>query len=501
MKRANRVLAPRWAAALLLAIGCAGAQAQVGVWNMKAPMPTPRYALSATSLDGIVYAVGGTPGGCNDLATLEAYDPATDTWTAKAPMPTARSHLATAAVGGKLYAIGGTNFCGVDYAVVEAYDPATNTWSPRAPMPGPRRAFRAMVEGGKIYVMGGGHGNTGFASGYVYDPALDAWSAIAPAPRIRGVYAGAQLGGKLYVMGGIVDPASDAIDVYNVASDTWSVHAQTFARSYADAENLDGAIYVVGGYEGPSRLQRFDGTAFTELAPIPAPKAEHATAAADGVLFAMGGAVLGVPQSALFAYRPEPGNADPVADAGDDIAAGTGAQCHAQVQLDGSASHDPDGDALSYAWSGAWGEAGGVNPVITLSPGTHVATLTVDDGRGGSDADAVSIQVVDDSPPLVAAAGASPSRLWPPNGRLVEVSVTASASDACGAAECRIVAIASSDPRPRSEPDALVTGELTALLRAERHGNEARRYDITVRCTDAAGNSSDATTTVTVEMP
>lgn len=72
MKRTRGNGLARRATMLLVAACCVGAQAQVGVWNVKAPMPTARFALSAAGVDGIVYAVGGTPGGCSDLATLEA---------------------------------------------------------------------------------------------------------------------------------------------------------------------------------------------------------------------------------------------------------------------------------------------------------------------------------------------------------------------------------------------------------------------------------------------
>lgn len=51
------------------------------------------------------------------------------------------------------------------------------------------------------------------------------------------------------------------------------------------------------------------------------------------------------------------------------------------VRLDGQASSDPDGDALSYAWT-VDGEAVGQSETVDvdLDPGVHRATLTVDDG-------------------------------------------------------------------------------------------------------------------------
>ncbi len=71
------------------------------------------------------------------FAVNEAYDPATNTWTTKAPMPTPRGALSAAAVNGIIYAIGGYK-PNQELTVNEAYDPATNTWTTKAPMPTPR---------------------------------------------------------------------------------------------------------------------------------------------------------------------------------------------------------------------------------------------------------------------------------------------------------------------------------------------------------------------------
>ena len=86
------------------------------------------------------------------------------------------------------------------------------------------------------------------------------------------------------------------------------------------------------------------------------------------------------------------------------------------------------------------------------------------------------------------------------------VTVSAKAADACDAAPpaCQLTAITSNEPvngpgDGNTAPDWLITGNLTASLRAERSGNGTGRiYTLTVTCTDAAGNPATGTATVTV---
>ena len=67
-----------------------------------------RRPFSADSVNGRIYAIGGDLGGRNShLRILEEYNTATDTWTEKADMPTARWGLVASMVNGYIYAIGG----------------------------------------------------------------------------------------------------------------------------------------------------------------------------------------------------------------------------------------------------------------------------------------------------------------------------------------------------------------------------------------------------------
>jgi predicted small lipoprotein YifL len=82
-----------------------------------------------------------------------------------------------------------------------------------------------------------------------------------------------------------------------------------------------------------------------------------------------------------------PINFPPTADAGPDQIAECTSPSGTDVTLDGSASSDPDGDALTFEWTWSGGSATGMNPSGTFPLGSTTATLEVDDGNGATDTD------------------------------------------------------------------------------------------------------------------
>lgn len=125
-------------------------------WAPKAPMHQARGALGIVTVNGKIYAIGGStksgiwPVNNGVVGTNEEYDPATDTWRYKAVMPTPRIAFAIAVYQNKVYCIGGQangSFTGVN----EVYDPTTDTWESKAAMPTARGWLTANVVNGKIY--------------------------------------------------------------------------------------------------------------------------------------------------------------------------------------------------------------------------------------------------------------------------------------------------------------------------------------------------------------
>ena len=101
-----------------------------------------------------MYAIGGDDGS-DILASVEEYDPETDTWSTVSSLSTARERLAAAEANGLVYAIGGRDSDLDTLASVEEYDPETDTWSTVASLSTGRERPVAAEAGGLVYAIGG----------------------------------------------------------------------------------------------------------------------------------------------------------------------------------------------------------------------------------------------------------------------------------------------------------------------------------------------------------
>jgi hypothetical protein len=173
---------------------------------------------------------------------------------------------------------------------------------------------------------------------------------------------------------------------------------------------------------------------------------------------------------------------------------------------------DPDGDPLTVIWS-VNGVARQTNLVaathppmhkvvtfnLPLTPGTSIVNVWVSDGKAMPVSCSTRVIARDRTPPRIISIKAVPNVLSPPNGKLVPVKVVVQAVDDSGSVTSRIASVRSNEPPSGRQPDWVITGDLSLLLRAENasHGH-GRVYTITIECRDAAGNTSTGTTQVTV---
>ncbi len=224
----------------------------------------------------------------------------------------------------------------------------------------------------------------------------------------------------------------------------------------------------------------------------------------------------------------------PVARAGADVTAECSSPAGAPFHLDGSASTDPDSsegtndDIVLFEWFENFGTPSQVGLGngevldVVLPVGSHLITLRVTDTLGHTSVDELVATTTDTVAPTVSSFTVSPSRLSPPNHKLVTVSVpTILALDTCDT-DPRIFCSVSSNEAPDAGGDGATAfdivfdgqpvytqstgdrevqttdgaGTFSLQLRAERDGAQADRvYTISCHAVDHSGNVGGSTST------
>jgi hypothetical protein len=210
-----------------------------------------------------------------------------------------------------------------------------------------------------------------------------------------------------------------------------------------------------------------------------------------------------------------PVNHPPVANAGANQTIACAGQNGTVVTLNGSASSDPDNDALTFVWKDSYGNVVGNTAIaqVTVPPGTRTFTLTVTDPGGLSSSASTQVTVQDTTAPSLSVS-LSPNSLQPPNHKLIPITATISASSACSTnVSVELVSITSNEPdngtgdgdQPNDiqaiggGPVPFGTDVRSFLLRAERAGGgNGRIYTVTYSATNASGSSASATAYVVV---
>ncbi len=291
-------------------------------WSVKASLPSPRFGHVVTAVNGKLYAIGGSSKNGEYLSLNNEYDPASDSWKERAPMPTPRGAAAVAVVNGIIYVVGGGGYSGT-LATVEAYDPVNDSWTPRQSMLTSRVSFAVSESGGLIYAFGGG-GNRRQVERY--DPATDTWATAGSMPTPGTHFHGATLSGSIYLVGGSDGTNySSTVMAFTPASNSAS---EAFLcptlqvtpkanmptkRSNMTVGEIDGIIYVAGGFDDTSRYLTNNeayypaADVWTKKAPMPRPRETRGSnnAVVEGKLYVIGGNAEGRCSDLNEAYDPE----------------------------------------------------------------------------------------------------------------------------------------------------------------------------------------------------
>jgi N-acetylneuraminic acid mutarotase len=269
-----------------------------------------RTEVAAATVGGKIYVIGGfeEPSFSNFLhfaitPSVEEYDPARDRWTVKAPMPVGLHHVGIGVAAGRLYIIGGYKQSGLSVwdpvATVYAYDPATDAWSERAAMPTARGALSVTTHEDKLYAIGGYEGRSNSAAVEVYDPVQNSWSAAAPLPTPRDHLATATVAGKVYAIGGRLKGDYhrnlSVTEVYDPNADKWSRAPDLpTARSGITAAEAGGCVYVFGGEGADGTFRENEAydpvrDAWQAMAPMPSPRHGLGSAVVEGRIHLISG--------------------------------------------------------------------------------------------------------------------------------------------------------------------------------------------------------------------
>jgi MYXO-CTERM domain-containing protein len=283
------------------------------VWTPTQSMSTVRGDHTAVLLpSGRVLVAGGV----NPVkASVELYDPTSNTWAPAAPMANARSsHSATRLADGRVLVAGGYDgkYDGSSTPSVEVYHEPSGQWTPCTPMAQPRqRHAAALLADGRVLVVGGDHGlwpSNPLASAELYDPVHDTWTS-APSMSVARGYPRLTLlpGGSVLVSGSYEPP-----QVFDPTPLAWeSGGAMNFYRGRETATLLpNGRVLVAAGY-GPGGFlgsaEEYDPATnlWTLVGPLAVPRDTHtATLLKSGHVVVSGGFSWPLPTSATELYDP-----------------------------------------------------------------------------------------------------------------------------------------------------------------------------------------------------
>ena len=212
-----------------------------GTWIAMRRYPKPVSAQRVVALGGEVYSMGGMhapflnregvwkANAGRACACVMVYSPLHDKWRAVAPMLTPRLSFGAVAAAGKIFVFGGAQRMVMDRGDCadrcEAYDPATQKWSRRAAIPVPMEGPTVVAVGGKVYLLGGQKTPPGSTSDalQIYDVATDTWT-VGRMPVPRKGFSAFVVGPKIVCLGGMDenDQCVKTTFCLDTATSTWS---------------------------------------------------------------------------------------------------------------------------------------------------------------------------------------------------------------------------------------------------------------------------------------
>ncbi|XP_005994256.1 kelch-like protein 21 [Latimeria chalumnae] len=170
----------------------------------------------STGLAEILVVIGGCDQDCDELVTVDCYNPHTGQWRYLAEFP---DHLgggySITALGNDIYVTGGSDGSRL-YDGVWRYNSSVNEWTEVSPMLKAREYHSSTVLKGMLYVVASD-------STERYDHTIDTWEALLPMLYPMDNCSTTACHGKLYAIGSLADKEAMVIQCYDLETDRWSL--------------------------------------------------------------------------------------------------------------------------------------------------------------------------------------------------------------------------------------------------------------------------------------
>jgi len=215
-------------------------------YTQKTNMPVGKsHVDSIAEFNGYIYVVGGlTTSGA--ASSAHRYNILTDKWEQIANLSAIRFGMTVIEFNGLIYAIGGAQNSGKHVATVEVYNPQSNTWLRKKDIPTHRSYASSFIYDNKIYIAGGWNEIEKKTKDIVeiYDPILDSWSKAASMNKERSSFGITAHNGFYYAFGSFIEK-------YNPETNSWTLLNCRMPDSVVGfgIADISSSTYIFGGYK------------------------------------------------------------------------------------------------------------------------------------------------------------------------------------------------------------------------------------------------------------
>lgn len=133
--------------------------------------------------------------------------------------------------------------------IVQIFNLSDNTWKLGSCSPFTTEQCSYSVYNEKIYVIGGASNSVQTGRVAIYNTTTDSWSTGKTMTYPVHAATAQTINGKIYVVGGRPANKNNYVQIYDIASNSWTVKTIPKGIFNSTSQAYNGEIYVIGGYD------------------------------------------------------------------------------------------------------------------------------------------------------------------------------------------------------------------------------------------------------------